>query len=88
MQETRLRRHDVAMPLCRCRALMGRGSLACAGAQLQEQVAALKEEYSRLGDAMEKSQGSAMQARPMTNTLTESLEIDVGRVRCTSVHQY
>ena len=34
-----------------------------AGAQLQEQVAALKDEYSRLGDAMEKTQGSAMQAR-------------------------
>ena len=34
-----------------------------AGAQLQEQVAALKEEYSRLGDAMEKTQGSTMEAR-------------------------
>jgi hypothetical protein len=45
------------------------GCPGCVGAQLQEQVATLKEEYSRLGDAMEKTQGSAMQARPTTWTL-------------------
>ena len=35
-----------------------------AGAQLQEQVASLKEGYSQLTDALEGSQGSAMQVRP------------------------
>ena len=32
-------------------------------------MATLKEEYSRLGDAMEKSQGSEMQARPTRRAL-------------------
>jgi len=63
--------HHRLWPLtcCACpvrHAWHGRDGWPClfpAGAQLQEQVAALKEEYSRLGDAMEKTQGSTMEAR-------------------------
>ena len=38
-------------------------------------MAALKDEYSRLGDAMEKTQGSAMQARLHCGTELRNLPI-------------
>ena len=38
-------------------------------------MATLKEEYSRLGDAMEKTQGSAMQARPHGNISTRGSDL-------------